>query len=80
MPNENKKSRWDWIGKFSNFSEEPRLKEMLTFQDRCIDCKWCRVPPSENSKEMVCVLYGERGFPANRPVPDKCIGKVERKY
>ncbi len=47
--------------------------------DRCVDCKHCEVWTSDH-KKAACKLYREQGFHPDRPVPAKCVEKVDRKY
>ena len=47
--------------------------------DRCADCKNCKVWASDRRKAK-CTLYHEQEFHPDRPVPTKCVGKVQRKY
>jgi len=47
--------------------------------DRCADCTHCR-SWSHDRKKATCDLYHEEGFHPDRPVPQKCVGKVERRF
>jgi hypothetical protein len=47
--------------------------------DRCIDCKHCKVWSTDHRK-ATCTLYNEQGFHPDRPVLRKCVGQVGRKY
>lgn len=47
--------------------------------DRCADCKHCKVWKSDHRK-ATCTLYNEQGFHPDRPVPVKCVDKVNKTY
>lgn len=47
--------------------------------DRCTDCSHCKVWMTDH-KKATCKLFNEQGFHPDRPVPAKCVDKVNRKY
>lgn len=48
--------------------------------NRCADCYRCKVWSSDHTKAS-CALYShDQGFHPDRPVPSKCVNKVDRKY
>ena len=47
--------------------------------NKCADCKHSKVWSTDH-KKATCNLYNEQGFHPDRPVPAKCIGKVQTKY
>jgi hypothetical protein len=47
--------------------------------DRCADCKHMNQWKTDRSKAS-CRLHHEEGFHPDRPVPTKCVDKVDRKY
>jgi len=46
--------------------------------DRCMDCRHVRIWSTDRAKGT-CTLHPEEGFRADRRVPAKCGGKVDRK-
>lgn len=48
-------------------------------RDRCADCHRIKIWTSDHNM-ATCTLYNEQGFHPDRPVPQKCVDKVERKY
>jgi hypothetical protein len=51
----------------------------IKMNDRCKDCKHCDIWKSDRDKAN-CTLYHEQGFHPDRPVPNKCVDKVQRSY
>lgn len=48
--------------------------------DRCADCSHCKVWSSDHKKAS-CTLYtSDQGFHPDRPVPSKCVNKVQKCY
>lgn len=47
--------------------------------DRCADCKHMKQWSTDRNKAS-CRLHGEEGFHPDRPVPAKCVDKVDQKY
>lgn len=48
--------------------------------DRCADCHRCKVWSSDHKKASCTLYFSEQGFHPDRPVPSKCVNKVDRKY
>lgn len=48
--------------------------------DRCADCHRCKVWSSDHKKASCTLYFSEQGFHPDRPVPSKCVNKVDREY